>query len=819
MKKRNLIILLLMPFIISLFGLTAINMTFNLFDNDIIDISWEYDDVEGFKIDDDVKYQLKARAISDANYPSKATALKWTLKNNDESNNEYASIEEENGKWYLSAISEGEVIITCSNEKGNVFRSMTGIIYQNGYVAINPVISGSQNNVSEKLYYGQYDLDNNEKVNASIEYNISAFPSTLINTIDVSDYSYGLIDYSIDKANKLLKININNPGDAYLTLESSSDVKTYTYEFAIVKNGINVYNYDDLLYCTNKSENGEIVVLRKSFDSVSNTYKTNSNGDVILSSGKPILKQNNTELFGHCIFDKNGKYSFDFENEIYTFEATYNHEYIDKWNEFANENSKLDYSTVSSNINVGIHVQKDFYGNGYTLNLHNLTYPYSKSIVDGNIIPKLTSSNLFRGPLPFYTLGNPNGTPLVSVYGQDNIGMYVDGNNITVNDVVLRNCDFGNNFANLDYVGTVIETNGDNITIENSRFSNGKNVLRSFSSKTSPTNVLVNNCIFSYARNFLIITGSNDYIPVNDDKINNYIDSDGKSISDSNVNYLSTKGEGDNILNSFFLGNLDSSIIKEGAEHIQYGLDDTSVGDIYTGEMTINDCYFYKSGIASIALESAFNGPYLYSNSPSLIGSLFSLLSVESKPLIPYEASNISGTSYPVKVNLSGKTKFYDYKETTNIDISGLILENISVFAKTAIGDLGIDADINRKISIDDIFPIKNTLMSNAGEYLTGNYINIPVAYYGGGLNLSKVDTSLLENDISSTIEADLFESLLKLPSSSSTLTQMKYMMQKCVTVVTGFHPFKFSLIKGSVEDVDLAPSVELLKLNAKGGS
>ena len=38
MKRRNLVILLLMPFIISLLGLTAINLTFNIFENDIIDI-------------------------------------------------------------------------------------------------------------------------------------------------------------------------------------------------------------------------------------------------------------------------------------------------------------------------------------------------------------------------------------------------------------------------------------------------------------------------------------------------------------------------------------------------------------------------------------------------------------------------------------------------------------------------------------------------------------------------------------------------------------------------------------------------------------
>ncbi len=833
MKKRNLIILLLMPFIISLFGLTSINMTFNIFDNDIIDIKWEYDDYQGFKVSESEAYLLKATAISDSKYPSKANSLKWSLKNKDGSGNEYAriKIDESTRSYYLEAISEGEVIITCSNEKGNVSRSMTGIIYENGYVAMNPIMGSSQNNVSERLYYGQYDLDDNgvEVKASSIEYNVSLSDEIFRDSISIN-YSDDIIDCKLSNDHKLLTIDIKNYGDAYVKLSTAADLKDYMFEFTIVKDGINVYDYDDLLYCTNKSDEGKIVVLRKSFDSIKNTYKTNGNGGIILTTdGNPELKQNNTALFGNCKFskDRNGnvKYSFNFKDEIYRFKTTYNHEYIDQWNEFVKSNSKLGYSEVSKDINVGIHVQKDFYGNGYTLNLHNLTYPYSEQTIDGNIIPYLSSENLFRGPLPFYTLGDPNGTPLVSAYGQDNIGMYVDGDNITVNDLVLRNCDFGNNLANLDYTGTVIEVSGNNITLMNSRFSNGKNVLRSFSSK----NVMVDNCMFSYSRNFLITTGSNEIMKADSNVSKEYYNSDGAKQNYTLDDYLSidenNQGEGDKILNGFLssgLGNsIDNDIIKESITYLQQGLDNNSVEDKYYGNMTINNSYFYKSGIASIALETAFNGPYLYSNSPSIIGQIFGLLNDDktSKPLVPYSAKNVSGTSYPVKVNLTGKTTFYDYKQISDIDLSGLISENISQFANGVAGDLGISGEINRKITIDDIFPIKNVLNKSVGEYLTAGKINIPIAYYGGGLNLSTVDTSLLDTDLSGTVETDLFREFLNLPTSGSTLTLMKYMMQKCVTVVTGFHPFKFSLVKGTDEDVNLAPSVEILKDNAKGGN
>ena len=49
------------------------------------------------------------------------------------------------------------------------------------------------------------------------------------------------------------------------------------------KDGINVDSYDELLSCTNKSTNGEIVVLRKSFEALS-TYKNST--------------ENNVEFFG-----------------------------------------------------------------------------------------------------------------------------------------------------------------------------------------------------------------------------------------------------------------------------------------------------------------------------------------------------------------------------------------------------------------------------------------------------------------------------------------------------------------------------------------
>ena len=59
MNKKNIIILLLMPFIIALACLTTISATFNLIDTDIIGIIWDYSANEAYKVSS-TPYQLKA---------------------------------------------------------------------------------------------------------------------------------------------------------------------------------------------------------------------------------------------------------------------------------------------------------------------------------------------------------------------------------------------------------------------------------------------------------------------------------------------------------------------------------------------------------------------------------------------------------------------------------------------------------------------------------------------------------------------------------------------------------------------------------------
>ncbi|CDD22465.1 unknown [Firmicutes bacterium CAG:313] len=809
MKKKNLIILLLIPFVITLVGVITINTTFNFIENDMIGIDWSYDEIEGIKLEDKL-HKLVASPIYEQGYPPlKEEALVWSVYDSDNhEENKYAKIVNENDNWYLQPLQIGEVKVTCSNKKGNIFKTMTVIIFKEGAIVVQSKIKASQNNIDPNIYYGEYDFDNNlYKQKATFEFEVKTIGDLQINDLQYVNNTPDIIE--IDEVNKIVKIKTS--GDASFTVKTNNDemVKPMTYSFKVVKDGVNVYDYNQLLACTNKSTNGEIVVLRKSFESVNNLNNTTDN---------------NVVCFGNYTDGK----KIDFTSDVYSFETTYNQDYIKAWNEFVNSNPR--YKKISNRVLAGIRVQKDFYGNGYTINLHNLTFPSSTmDVVDSNgnktTIPALSKDDLYRGPLPFYSLGEHDNMPLIEAFGQDNVGMYVDGSNILINDVNLKNCDFGNLMSNLDYVGTVLETNGNNITIKNSRLSNGKQVVRSFSS----TNVSIVNSMLSNARNFLLTIGSNDYIKADLLKEYEFTLLNGEKITSTINNYLMKSNAGDDTLNAFVIGSFtDKEKMRKAILDIQNALNDESlIKDIYKGSMNIKDTMFYRSGIASIGMDTMFSGPFLESSTPSVVNMLLTGLNV------PYIPNHVGGMSYPVELNITGKTKFYDYKEWNNLDITGLINENISSFVDDAKEMFGVtDANIG-DISIDTIFPIKSFLKSSVVTTTSSDgkvYVNIPIAYYGGGANLSKVtfDTEDLKYDSCKLTVVDLLDKYLSLKGidldninlDKLDLAVIKNVMLKCVTIVTGYEPFKFISVNKQGYLFDEGPrapqALELIK-NAQG--
>lgn len=791
MKKKNLAIILILPFLISLLGVFTVNVALKSFHHDITAIEWEYEDVEVFKLEAGAKYPLTATPVNTSNYPlAEGNELVWSI--NDDS---IAELYEEDGIYYLIPKAEGELIITCANQKGNVSRRMTGIVYDKGVIVAITKLQSSQNNIDDTIYYGTHDFKDGQKVQASVEFTIRCIPAAMQAGLTVSQITDNI---TFDIASSTMKIK--SGGEASFTLQSFAENTPITarYSFTAVENGVNVYTYDDLLNCTNRSQNGEIVVLRKSFESLTSAYVCDALGNPVLNGGAPQKKQNNVELFGN--YNAATK-RWSFDREIYSFTTTYNKNYIDQWNEFAKTNPK--YKPISDQVRVGLKIQKDFYGNGYTLNLHNLTYPYDKYLVNNQEIPRLRDDNLFRGPLPFYALGDPYNLPLITAYGQDNIGVYIQGDNVLFNDVNLRNCNFGFSITELDTVGTVLEIAGDNVTVKNSVIQNGKTVMRCFSAQ----NAAIENCLLANSRNFLLSLGCNEYIPLSETSEYDLLDKDGSPYHGTLSSYLSLpQGErlsaGDNLLNEYLLGGNDPQITKTAVKTLQAAMDINAAqaASAYKGSMVVKDVLFYRSGITSIALESYFNGPFLYAGSPSLISMLFGENSTESKPLAPLIPQNVSGASYPFALTLSGKTKFYDYKTADEMDLSGLIDENISSVASEILGE-------NKSVTIDDIFPLKPLLYSQAANTNAAcvdngkTYLNVPIAFYGGGANYSTVTFDDMQTTLDTAISPDWISHYLATGSSSdgkvelTNLSFVKSLVQRTVTVVTGFNDFEFRLV------------------------
>lgn len=106
MGKKNIFILLLLPFIIALMGVSVISMTFNLFDNDILAIGWDYEDSIGVKINSEK--ELVAYGINDKNYPVTNAKLVWSVANSDSNVAPNAEIISKNNKSYLKGLQEGK---------------------------------------------------------------------------------------------------------------------------------------------------------------------------------------------------------------------------------------------------------------------------------------------------------------------------------------------------------------------------------------------------------------------------------------------------------------------------------------------------------------------------------------------------------------------------------------------------------------------------------------------------------------------------------------------------------------------------------------
>ena len=352
MKKKTLVILLIIPFIISLLTFVSVTIMTNLVAADISDIAWTYPTNQGFKISSE-PYKLQASPIYDTSLVlAPGNNLIWFAKD-DEGNEEkeVCEIKKENQEYYLYALKEGECNVVCQNERGTISKQFRAHIYENGAIIINPKRSASASNIDSKTYYGRYDLEY-DKVGLDLARGVDAkfevVPTLLEGNSEifaVSETDNATIENNV--------ITIKGSGEATIRFYTVSEpiVSSY-YKINIVEDGYNVYNYNDLLMCTNYSSEGKKAVLQTHLESIQNVYRYDSSGKY---QNKKQVGKEEYEIFGNFNFSKQ---KFNFENELMNIKSTFNTKFI----ELYKANGGLD--PIEPNIKVGLHVQKDIYGNG-----------------------------------------------------------------------------------------------------------------------------------------------------------------------------------------------------------------------------------------------------------------------------------------------------------------------------------------------------------------------------------------------------------------------------------------------------------------------
>ena len=81
--KKNIIILLLIPFLIALLSVITVNATVDIISPDILSIEWDYNDHEGFK-KSDYLYKLQAYGKTNSDVTvAEGNQLVFEVKNKD----------------------------------------------------------------------------------------------------------------------------------------------------------------------------------------------------------------------------------------------------------------------------------------------------------------------------------------------------------------------------------------------------------------------------------------------------------------------------------------------------------------------------------------------------------------------------------------------------------------------------------------------------------------------------------------------------------------------------------------------------------------
>ncbi len=795
--KKTLGVLLVAPFAVAILAFGAIVILENTVPVDISGIRWDYRENEGFQVREE-GYLLEAEPIYDpALELGEGNDLVWEVSSLEGGETECASISEVGDSYYLEAISEGNVRLTCRNEKNTVSRSLRALIYEDGAILINDASApASGQMVGELRRYGEYDFDEEgRKTYARIELETEALSTVMGDVAQLVSHSENLqVQGGI--------IEIHGAGESYVRFRlKEMPFVEEEYRFLVEEDAVNVYDYGDLMLATNKSEDGDPVCLQRNLLSLKNTYRQ-ENGRYV----EELLAEN-TRLFGRYDFGRQEMLSF--EEDVYRFPTTYNDLYIRQYVE-EEEGNNPEILQKRLEVIAGVHVQDDFFGNGFTISMQELCYPNHGKYDDYSGLIEPGEEDLFQGPLTLVSIGLID-TPIIKAFGQDNSGFYVEGDGILIDDVRLQNTDNLANLYDLSYAGSVIDLKGEDITIQNSFLRYGRTCLRAMDAD----GLLVRNCLMENSREFLMKVGSDEFASTDPEKRVTY-QHKGDYYSGAISGLMDRSyGAADRLFNEA-LGlqeGDDPEGTLEPAMVIQEALDGDPV--LEPAEIVVEDTLFGRSGLFPIAFDSLFNGPFLYNGLPSLIQDVFSIFTEFDIPFPSIVPDQVGGTSRASELTLRGDCRFYDWKDVETIDASCLIEERIGEFLGIILGTAS--GETLPRIPIDSYFPIKALLLQEA-ERLGYSY-HVPVeggeegeediylcpivGYYGGGRN----DSLLIHEDdgIGEEISIDFARSSITgegLASAGSDIGDiLAPVIARCVPMAAGFHPFRF-LTSGTYEDV-----------------
>ncbi len=647
------------------------------------DIRVEYDANEAFEFDDfGQTMELRGEVIPETS----GASLVWSSSD--------PSIAAINGST-LTFLDEGTVTITASLADGSLKRSFEAMLMMSGdvpkYIKANFAAPAEKGDT----VVGLSDYSDAAAGDATVRHTerivFSVLPSKSPQDVTVEGLPQG--SYSVEGGN----ISFTPPaaGEYSLKLSSASEPAVSRELHFSVKDCVNVWSYEDLIRAANKSKGGTAMALRVNLESTANLGRANSR-HFAYASGAPY--------------------------DYVPFESTYDINFLKNMGQ-------------SAMLKAAVVFRGDVFGNGHTINLHDFAFPSETDPATGIAIPG--SKDVFAAdPLPFVVAAG------LTVYGQGNAGFMAEGG-ITLDNIVLKNCNNVKDLADLNYVGTVLEIAGDNVTLKNSTVQNGRTVVRSFSNK----GLTIENCILAYAREFIFKQGSNKFV------------------------YPSQEGEVDDW----------NSSAKDWAEAQKDLFDpDRLPAAAKEGDSTatIRDTSFYTSGIFCIGMDAHFAGELLY----KWIGSNKNL-------------KNLAATSYKSTLQLEGDIRFYDWKPAANMDSSTLVSGAYE-------GD-DFKLDLYGLLKKYDTVFGKGQIVRTVDGV---DYVHGGIAFFGGGNNLSEVylNGKSVKAEGGGGLNDDAY---ISLSVSLTDQTLFAGSLQGYLHMAAGVGPFYFCIYRNTYDGIGLHDS------------